>query len=96
MNPFKKSPTEPDLNHPVNKLLLELDKHPIDSSEYKNTLTLIERLMALKIESDPKALSPDTVVLVLAHLLGIGVIVGHERANLITSKAMGFVGKLLK
>ena len=36
----------------------------------------------------------DTLVLVGANLAGIALILGHERLNVVTTKALGFVSKL--
>lgn len=36
-------------------------------------------------------LSPDTVALIAANLLGILLILGYEKADVITSKALGFI-----
>lgn len=49
-----------------------------------------EESLALK----PKPVSRDTLVLAGANLLGIVFIVGHERAHVVTSKAIGFIKTL--
>ena len=38
--------------------------------------------------------SPDVVLTVVANLAGIAMIVGHEKAHVVTSKAISFVAKL--
>lgn len=40
-----------------------------------------------------KKVSPDTVAVIAGNLLGIGLILGFEKMNIITSKAIGFVLK---
>ena len=40
-----------------------------------------------------RRVSPDTMAIVAGNLLGIALIVGHERMNVVTSKALGFVLK---
>lgn len=58
------------------------------------------RLMDVEIESKKdeiekrRRVSPDTLALIAANIVGIVVIIGHERANVIASKALGFVSKL--
>lgn len=58
------------------------------------------RLMDVEIESKKdeiekrKRVSPDTLALIGANIVGIVMIIGHERANVIASKALGFVSKL--
>lgn len=41
-----------------------------------------------------RKISPDTLALIGANLAGIVVIIGYERMNVITSKALSFVSKL--
>ena len=36
----------------------------------------------------------ETLALIAANLIGIGLILGHERLGVVTSKAIGFVSKL--
>lgn len=38
--------------------------------------------------------SPETLAVVAGNLIGIGMIVGHERAHVVTSKALSFITKL--
>lgn len=62
----------------------------IGSQEY---FTAIKALHDLE-EADKKnrkTLSPDTVLLAAANILGILLILNHERLNVISSKAMSFV-----
>lgn len=42
----------------------------------------------------PFGLRPETVALLAANLIGIGAILGHERLNVISTKALSFVTKL--
>jgi len=44
--------------------------------------------------TEPKRISPDTLATIGANLLGIMIIIGHERAHVVTSKALGFIMKL--
>ena len=58
---------------------------------YNEKLKRIERLNDLIGEKSKKGISPDTALIVAANLLGIMLIISHERVNVITSKALGFV-----
>jgi len=53
----------------------------------RNLETLYE---AKKNEKDHK-ISPDTMAVIVGNLLGIVLILTYEKANVITSKALGFV-----
>lgn len=41
----------------------------------------------------PFGIKPETLALVAANLVGIAMIIGHERINVIATKALGFVMK---
>jgi hypothetical protein len=62
---------------------LEKAKSP---DEFSEIMAIMERRHSLK-----KGVSRDTVVIVAGNLLGIGLILGFERASVVTSKAMQFV-----
>jgi hypothetical protein len=42
----------------------------------------------------PFGIKPETVVTVAANLIGIALVLNHEKLNVVTSKAFGFVTKL--
>jgi hypothetical protein len=54
----------------------------------------VEADLKLKELNTPKRVSKDTLVLVAGNLLGIVVILGYEKAHVVTSRAMNFVMKL--
>jgi hypothetical protein len=85
--------------------LHKLKKFELDLKVRELTLKETEIFSAAKLKdaetalkekdfSAPKRVSWDTWALVGANLLGIVLIIGHERANVVTSKALGFVSKL--
>lgn len=82
------------LEHAIERVLSEMDNETVDSDEYAK---MVERLKALHemktVESKPRV-SPETALTIGANLLGILMIVGHERTHIVTSKALGFVLKL--
>lgn len=41
----------------------------------------------------PRRVSPDTIALVAANLVGIALILSHERLHVVASKAIGFIIK---
>lgn len=59
----------------------------------KNLKTLVEARAVEKAAEKPNTLSADTIAIVAGNLVGIILILGFERANVITSKALGFVSK---
>ena len=82
------------LEEAIDELLLEM-KNPLgDTDEYAKMAKQLQKLYKLKAIDGPKKVSPDTLALVIGNLIGIILIVGHERANVIGSKALTFVQKL--
>lgn len=66
-----------------------------DSDEYAKYLERLNKLADLKETSKKKTpkVSTDTIVMVAGNLAGIIMILGFERAHVVTSKALGFVLK---
>lgn len=55
----------------------------------------ITKLYKLReFDKNPWRPNPDVVLTVAANLAGIAMIVGHEKAHVVTSKALTFVKKL--
>lgn len=70
--------------------LQQIDPH---SDEYHDRLESIERLSKLRDESrkSQRQVSPDTVLVVSGNLLGIVLILMHEKLHVISTKALNFV-----
>ena len=54
----------------------------------------VEAELKQKELDDPKRVSLDTWAIIGSNLAGIVLILGYEKANVVTSKALGFVMKL--
>lgn len=93
---FTPEPTDNDraLEKAIADVFDELDLHRSDEDEYAKSVDQLTKLYKLKEINPPKQISPDTLALVAGNLLGIILIVGHERIHVVTSKAMNFVLKL--
>lgn len=92
---FKKTPKETDgLENAITVLLHEMSGHQGDSEEYAKMVVQLDVLYKLKEVDSKKRVSADTLAIIGANLLGIVMIVGHERANVVTSKALGLLSKL--
>lgn len=74
-------------------LFAKLGSHEPDSEEYTVIFDRIAKLHKLQMEEKPQRISPDTLVIAGTNLLGIVMILSHERLNVITTKAMSFVLK---
>jgi hypothetical protein len=76
----------------ISSVLDDMSKYEAHSEEYGAMADNLEKL--LKAESYKKLkVSPDTIAIVIANLVGIILILKHEKIDIITSKALGFVLK---
>jgi hypothetical protein len=94
---FNKNKPEnrPGLEKAIDDALLELSKTQSGTPEYKAILEEIEKLYALRLP-EPEASKPvskDALVAVAGNLVGIVLIINHEKLHVISTKALGFVGK---
>ena len=88
---FKKPAYEAALDDAIMSALNELNGHTAETKEYAATADQIVKLYELRKK---RRVSPDALLAAGVNILGIMVIVGHERAHVVTSKALSFVGKL--
>lgn len=69
--------------------------HALKMAENSNYMDEVVKLQTMHNETrNLRRVSPDTLALVAGNLLGIIMIVGHERMHIVSSKALGFLGKL--
>ena len=66
------------------------------SKEYAEALAHLERLYKLKEKHSPKRVDPNTWLLVGGNLAGIIIIVAWEHGHVVTSRAIGMIGKGLR
>lgn len=78
----------------ITNLESELDNYEGHSAEYSAITDQLVKLYKVKDTQVPSRISPDTIAMIAANLGGILLILSYERANVVTSKAMGFVSKL--
>lgn len=82
------------LDEAIEEALNELKTHEIDTARYSAAVDQVAKLYKIKTENQPDRLKKDTLAIVAGNLLGILVIVSHERAHIVTSKALSFVQKV--
>lgn len=78
----------------LERSLIHLKTEQVYVEDYKKTLSVVERLHGLLDKEKPETVSKNTALIVAANLLGILLIINHEYANPITSKALNFVTRL--
>jgi hypothetical protein len=82
------------LTEATNAAIAALSEMSPTDKGYAEALSCVERLEALRTGKSKMRVSPDTVALIIANLAGIVLILQHERAHVVVSKALGFVSKL--
>lgn len=82
------------LEEAIDAVFSDMTHHRSDDDAYSRSVDQLTKLYKLKEINPPKQISPDTLVIVVGNLLGIILIVGHERMNVVTSKALNFILKL--
>ena len=83
------------LEKAIDDALLELAVLQANTPEYDAVLDKIERLYKLRLPEPeaPKPISKDAIVAGVVNLAGIVLIINHEKLHVISTKALGFVGK---
>lgn len=81
------------LEDEIERVIRALPSNPIGSGDYVKMVDTLTKLYALRKDTKTSKLSKDTLASVGANLLGIFMILKHERFHPITSRAMQFVVK---
>lgn len=89
----KQSEADRMLEEEIVSILRKMSYIEPDAQEYEKLTARLETLRGIQDVKSERKLKPDTVALVAANILGIVIILGFEQANVITSKALGFVTK---
>jgi len=90
---FKSGPQEKTpLDKAIDQVLREMENETADSAEFAKMNKQLIKLYKLQGQTK-KHVSPDTMAVVAGNLAGILLIVSHERAHVLTSKAIQFVLK---
>jgi len=90
---INKPQSKTPLDEVIEDALEQLKGLDVSDEKYTNQVDNVEKLMKLRHIERPERLSKDTLAMVAGNLFGILVIVGHERAHIVTSKALNFVLK---
>ncbi len=95
MFPQKKTKDEVQLLETIDELYADLRGRDAHTKEYGIVSDQLQKLMRLKADIQAKTrVDANTVALIAANLIGIILILQHERIHVIGSKALSFVGKL--
>lgn len=91
---FGRNKTEDPLQTAMNELLAELVRTDGASDDAERITARLTELNELKKTHTSPPVSRDVLVGGAVNLAGILMILNHERAHVVTSKALGFVSKL--
>ena len=80
----KDSDEKSGLDEAIDSVLAEMASVNADSDEYAKMVDQLVKLYPLKETEAKRKVSPDTMALIAGNLLGIMLIVGHERAHVVT------------
>jgi hypothetical protein len=89
---FKRNPIDAKVNEQILDLLEKMELENGFTDDYKSMATHVEKLMELQKKN---SVSKETWATIGANLAGIIVIMNHERAHVIASKAFGLVKKIV-
>lgn len=92
--------TRKEKTDPVDTLIDDVIKQMADSTDtstedYEQMASVLGKLTEIqnKKKSSERSVSPDTIAVVTANLVGILMVIHHERFSVVTSKAVGFIMK---
>lgn len=94
-NMLKKHTEPSELNLAITRIFERMEYVDPESDEYGVLVSRLDRLHSMKIaeRNDRSKVSYDAMLTAGASILGILLVINHERLNVITTKALGFVTK---
>lgn len=92
-NKITKMDKRTNLEKEIDSVVKTMSEYDPCSVEYRDIATSLEILYKAKSHDRARHVSPDTIAVVAGNLFGLALILGYEKANVITSKALGFVIK---
>lgn len=94
---FTRTPDTNDqlLTEAIRRVMKDMEAADPQTDQYARMREQLTELYKIKNENRSRRVSPDTLATIGANLLGIGIIVGHERTHIVTSKALTFIRKLV-
>lgn len=90
---MKKTKNQNSIDKAIDRLLTEMAIFDVTSEDYATYVEQLDRLYKIRDRETSDHVSKDALVAAGASLAGIIAILSFEKANVITSKALGFVVK---
>lgn len=91
---FRKEDKPNQLDERIARHIATMDGMEESSEEYADAAKALRTLMEVKAnEPKPNRISADTLLIVGANLAGIILILGYEKGNVLTSKALSQIAR---
>lgn len=81
------------LDDAIDECLRDMAGTRADSDAYARMMKRLKQLHALKEQETKRRVSPDTLAIVLGNIAVVLIVVGYEKANVVTSRALSFLQK---
>lgn len=81
----------PAIDAAKTQLVTQMLENDVDSEEYKQAFDYLNKLAVIEAANARSRVSPDTMAVVAANLLGILIIVGYEHGHVIGTRALSFL-----
>lgn len=91
---FYKSEAEKNLDRLINEHVDFMRTSVAGTDEYSTQSEELERLFKARSYIANRFIDPNTLLTIGANILGIILIMSYERANVITSKAFGWIRRV--
>lgn len=90
---FKKDPNTAGIETVIGLVTAELEKTTPGTPEFDKIAEQLERLNKISSTRKSEPVNRNAIIAAFGNLLGIGLIIRHEQFNVITTKALGLIGK---
>lgn len=90
---FNRKPKDDNLTKEIDRVFKQMQDYDPGTAQYAACSEQLDKLYKVRATSMANRVKPDTWLMAASNLLGIGAILGYEKANVLTSKALGFVTK---
>lgn len=83
-----------ELDEIISMTLFEMRQFGVETDEYASATDQLVKLYSLKALEKPERFDRNTLIIAGSNLLGIMLIIGYERTNVVTSKALNLLIRL--
>lgn len=92
---FTKPTSQKAIDEEIERLAKTLSSMEADDPNYSKIADNLKVLCEARSQKTESGVSTDVIISAVVNVLGILLVLNHERANVITTKAFGFLGKKL-